>query len=354
MQKALPFLLLLGGLLGCDDDHDRPELLLCDQSAFPDINLHNCACRWTAADPPTVMDCGDVSDLTGIDAISSLASVHTKWGSITDLTPVAQLPNLRSLWVTSNQLTDLAPLSNANTLRVLGVGQNQIADLTALTGLTGLEGLDLHNNQVTDVSPLAALAELRSLDVSGNESWEPDEWGNLPTLSGLGELATLPALSELWAEQTRVYCDELEQLEEALPELMIHKDLGCVPRATGSLTVTDFTVVHTPTGYYDVSFTMSWDGVLGADRYELAMATSVEGVHSGSDLYYNNLVATPANDTYQHAGEMSLPEGTQPDFAAEFTFVVAAVNSPCDDEGCWDTYGDNALANAMATVEEEL
>ena len=108
-----------------------------------------------------------------------------------DIAPLAQLTELESLSISGNSVIDISPLSGLTKLNVLQISDNKVKDLSPISGLSGLKTLYLDNNPVTDFSPLYKLGALRTLSMKG------------------------VAITE----------EQLDQLQEALPECSIFTDI---------------------------------------------------------------------------------------------------------------------------------
>ena len=129
-----------------------------------------------------------VSDLHGIDRLTSLSVLVLWFESLVDLTPLASLPVLRELYLRGGRLADLGPLASLSTLEVLMITGGEITDLAALSGMS-LRRLAILDNPrldlttlgpvevlwltllrcgIEDVSPLARLSSVSILDLSGN------------------------------------------------------------------------------------------------------------------------------------------------------------------------------------------
>jgi len=88
------------------------------------------------------VDTGIVSDLQGIQYLTSLSVLSLPHHQIEDLSPLAGLTNLESLYLGWNQIRDLSPLAGLGSLRWLCLNGNEIRDFSPLAGLTYLLSLD--------------------------------------------------------------------------------------------------------------------------------------------------------------------------------------------------------------------
>ncbi len=101
-----------------------------------------------------------ITDLSGLENLTSLQGLSLNTNEVTDLTPLANLQNIWGLDISSNHVSDLSPLSGLTGLRQLGISDNPISNLDALASLTALQQLFMFATQVTDFSPLYGLSEL--------------------------------------------------------------------------------------------------------------------------------------------------------------------------------------------------
>jgi Leucine-rich repeat (LRR) protein len=116
-----------------------------------------------------------LSDLTGIECMSSLSWVTMSEVGLTDLTPFAALPRLTSLRADCNSITDLSPIAGLINLVDFSVGKSsscevsgQVTDIGPLRDLVGLASLDLSGHDIDSLLPLAALTRLQWLILATN------------------------------------------------------------------------------------------------------------------------------------------------------------------------------------------
>jgi hypothetical protein len=152
---------------------------------IPDPNLRECindklgqgathAISVNQAASITEMDCSSVggngiTELTGLDALTSLTELDLSDDGIDDVTVLGTMPSLTELNLEGNDISDFAPVGALTGLTDLSIGYNPSVDLSDLTPLTSLEGLGLKGLGITDVSDLAGLATLEELDLSEND-----------------------------------------------------------------------------------------------------------------------------------------------------------------------------------------
>ncbi len=228
---------------------------------FPDANFA-AAVRSAAfldeGTPITAADLADVrslsifdtpiSDLTGIECMSSLSWVTMYGVGLTDLTPFASLPRLTTLDVDCNSYTDLSPLASLVNLVGLNLGKSssctapgQVTDISPLEALVGLADLDLSGHDLDSVTSLQSLPHLQYLVLASNARLsslaglenadaldyfvatdtlvsDVSVFADHPTLqtlwlsgspvSDLGPLLTATALEDLYIRATSVDCTD--------------------------------------------------------------------------------------------------------------------------------------------------
>ena len=163
----------------------RPRLVV----TFPDQNLE-AAVREAVEKPEGPLYTTDleatyslnvsgkgITDLTGIEYLTSLRSLVASTNQISDVSPLASLTDLTTLVLSSNQISDISPLASLTNLTDLFLGANQISDVSPLVTLTKLTELWLQGNPIDDTSSLTALISMTSLDPDngGDSAVFPDE-----------------------------------------------------------------------------------------------------------------------------------------------------------------------------------
>ncbi len=169
------------------------------------------------SDPPTDTELADpnfveldasylgITDLTGLEACTSLVSLNLIANDITDITPVSGLTSLVYLMVGRNQITNISSLSGLTSLQYLDIGMNQISDISVLNSFINLIGLNLgfgtlflyddfdpfftggNNLDDSDLTVLASLTTLEVLSIGG-----------LTNVSSISFLSSLNNLRQLW------------------------------------------------------------------------------------------------------------------------------------------------------------
>lgn len=151
-----------------------------------------------------------ITNLAGIENLSSLTNLWIRGNSISDIDALSALTGLTSLNLAANSITDVSALSGLTGLTFLAINENEtISDITALSGLTNLTGtLWIHSNSITDISALSGLTNLTALHAWNNSITDLGALSELAGLTSLrihinsitdlGDLAGLTKLELLW------------------------------------------------------------------------------------------------------------------------------------------------------------
>jgi len=151
-------------------------------------------------------------NLIGIHYFSDVIEADFQYGrKVKDLSPLEDLTKLESLSLLNNrQVEDISPLANLTNLNDLTLDLTQVKDISPLANLTNLNELTLlRYSQVEDFSPLKDLPNLTQLTL----------WGS--RLTDFSTLNVLQNLSELELRWTQVNKEEVQKLQEALPNCFI-------------------------------------------------------------------------------------------------------------------------------------
>ncbi len=236
-------------LKACDDRGNWSGLSYCPHAdcpavvvvAFPDPGLEE-AIRSHVSKPSGDIFSSDVdtiryfmaveagiSDLSGMEYLTSLASAQLGNNSIADLAPLGHLENLVGLYLNANQVSDLSPIvhlvelcqlhlignpitnlgpvASLRSLQQLTLSGTEIADFSPLFGLEYFSDLYLGGMSLTDIAFVAQLTRLRNLNLEINQIMSLEPLGGLPGLETLnlmqnrvvdiGPLAGLVALRDL-------------------------------------------------------------------------------------------------------------------------------------------------------------
>ena len=207
---------------------------------FTDANLAACvnALALINVNEVTSLSCNSssISDITGIEALTSLGTLSLQTNTITDISALAGLTRLITLGLSVNTITDVSPLTTLTKLDWLELGSNTITDVGPLTTLTSLTlGLRLSNNTITDVGPLANLTSLTELYLDNN-SIGGQGVGNVDSL------ITLASANGIYLTgNAGMSCAELTTLITALlsPPVDTDNNLATMDVATNTINCTN-------------------------------------------------------------------------------------------------------------------
>ena len=134
------------------------------------------------------LSCGSkgITDIAGVEALSSLTYLLLDNNSITNVSAVKSLINLTYLNLSyNNTIEDVSAISGLTKLTILFLNENNITNIGALKNLTGLTWLQLDNNSIIDISSLNNLTNLTSLTLFRNSINEVDALTNITKLTSL-------------------------------------------------------------------------------------------------------------------------------------------------------------------------
>ncbi len=142
-----------------------------------------------------------ITDVTGLEYATNLATLNLSTNSISDLSVLKGLVNLTRVYLSENVIADLSPLSGCKRLQHLDLSFNQIADVSPLSKVQTLTELYLGGNEILDLTPLSGLVKLTTLDLSDNKIRNLQPLAGLTALIelslGYNEIADISALAEL-------------------------------------------------------------------------------------------------------------------------------------------------------------
>ena len=110
----------------------------------------------------------DISDLTGLEFATNLATLNLYSNNISDLSPLSELNSLTRLSLGYNSISNVSPLSGLNNLAWPNLRGNNNPDVSPLSGLTNLTGLGLENTNISDLSPFSGWTNLTRLELGNN------------------------------------------------------------------------------------------------------------------------------------------------------------------------------------------
>ena len=179
-----------------------------------------------------------IADLTPLAGLTDLRSLGLDETKIRNLTPLVGLKNLESLNLSGTQVSDLAPLAGLGKLKYLELAKTQVSDLTPLAKLDRLEQLDLTGTAVSDLTPLIGLKSLTHLHLNSTLVRDLRPLVGLKNLKrlyltytpvrNLTPLAELKALQQLHIKGTKITNEQVEFLQQALPNCKIDRDWGAL------------------------------------------------------------------------------------------------------------------------------
>jgi len=106
----------------------------------------------------------------GLESISIDLSYSSITNSILEnMITTGEIPqNTYALFLQGNELSNIASLHSLTELTVLFLNNNLLDDITSADSLTKLEWLDLSYNDISDLTPLKSLTRLAVLNINGN------------------------------------------------------------------------------------------------------------------------------------------------------------------------------------------
>ncbi|HNT88852.1 MAG TPA: leucine-rich repeat domain-containing protein, partial [Candidatus Hydrogenedentes bacterium] len=170
LTVSLAFVVAAGTAHGADVTFTDAAL----EQAIRDVFNDN---GWTLSTPPqdtelsrpdfTQLDASElgITDLTGIEACTSLEELNLGLNQISDLTPLSGLTALT--WLDLGLGAN--PFESDVEFDPFQTGMNLVSDISPLGGLTNLEYLSLMGNDLlTDISPIASMSSLSELWLASN------------------------------------------------------------------------------------------------------------------------------------------------------------------------------------------
>ncbi|MBC6314437.1 leucine-rich repeat domain-containing protein [Listeria grandensis] len=142
---------------------------------FPEeINLNETISDFELATIPELTDTPEepVSDLTGIQQLTTLSTLTlngNEGGRIKEVAPLANMKTLRHLTLRDEFIQDITPLKKLDTLQSLDLSFSRITSIEPLKNLKNLRKLMLTGNQITDFRPIDDLPVVGSQARSGTQ-----------------------------------------------------------------------------------------------------------------------------------------------------------------------------------------
>lgn len=110
----------------------------------------------------------DCSDISFLNELSHLKSLHLSNNQIRYMNPLRKLTNLEYLDLSNNQIDDIGALVNLENLKHLDLSNNRVINIYALGTMARLETLLLKNNHIVDITILKKLKHLKNVDLANN------------------------------------------------------------------------------------------------------------------------------------------------------------------------------------------
>lgn len=131
------------------------------EGIFPDKQLE-------AAVRKQVFEKRDNDQPITAEDVKNISTIRGAGMGITDLTGLEHCTALASLDLARNEIQDLSPIANLRRVQLLDLADNKVSDLSALETMKALQYVNIEGNRVTTIAPLASLENLNSLYASGN------------------------------------------------------------------------------------------------------------------------------------------------------------------------------------------
>lgn len=122
--------------------------------------------------------------------LTQLKFLYLPGGTYTDLSPLAGLNRLEGLFIADSEVEDLKPLANLKLLDQIGMAHTHVRDLSTLGSLPNLTELTLDDTQVSDLSPLAACTKLMNLSIKNTSVKDVSPLKGLKSLKKLNLAGT--------------------------------------------------------------------------------------------------------------------------------------------------------------------
>ena len=169
-----------------------------------------------------------------LGALTTLVRLDLRGSKASDLSPLATLVNLEHLTLKgAAEVTDLSALKGLGALVYLDLSATGVSSMKWAKRLTSLQTLQLRDTTVADLRPLTRLEALTTIDLAGTPIKRLPDLRRLVALetlllsdTGIKKVAGLkrnPTLKLLEIVGTEVSDEQVEKLQEALPECVIER-----------------------------------------------------------------------------------------------------------------------------------
>ncbi|MFL0248699.1 leucine-rich repeat domain-containing protein [Candidatus Clostridium stratigraminis] len=132
------------------------------------------------------LDNNQINDINALNGLTNLQSVDLDGNQISNINALKELTSIQGLSLSGNKISDIGALRGLTNLMGLGLTDNLISDISTLRGLTNLKELFLSDNQISDISTLIGLTNLQSLDLTCNQISDISTLRVLTNLQSLG------------------------------------------------------------------------------------------------------------------------------------------------------------------------
>lgn len=137
---------------------------------IPDTNLRVCLAEAAGLPSSGIPTEADLAGLTSVDCSDD---------GVSDLTGVEHLTSTTALNLARNPLTGLEPLSGLTAVTSLDLSGTGLESVAALTGLTSLQTLAVTDNLLSDLSPLGGIDSLGTVQAIGQKLTMSDTPGGV-------------------------------------------------------------------------------------------------------------------------------------------------------------------------------
>lgn len=150
----------------------------------------------------------NITDLTGLEHLTSAKELGLNGGPFTDLTPLSNLHNLTGIWLENSQVSNLNPIGNLSGLQKLSVNNTSVSDFSSTNNMPSLRALWINKSPVGDLSQIVTNSRLEQLSATNAQLTElPQDMSQMSALkkldisqnsiTSMSSLSSLTSLNEL-------------------------------------------------------------------------------------------------------------------------------------------------------------
>ena len=154
----------------------------------------------------------NISKISVLKDMDKLILIDLNYNPLVDVSPLKNLTHLRSLNISWTLVKDISSLSSLTNLLWLSIGHNEIKDISSIEHMSKLGLLDIQQNNITSIKPLSALSNIDNLIMRNNE------------ISDLSPLFYLTTLRSIFMDNISVSLEQVEELQNHLPNCVINSD----------------------------------------------------------------------------------------------------------------------------------